>query len=183
MVSLRLYSSADPRGRHLNVPMAENPAPQHTSLLGDAEYDSAMDTVLTKARRSIRIFEHTLGGGYNSPRRFDLLRQFLLASQRNRLQIVVHDPQTIDRNCPRILKLLRLHSHAISIHETHSNAKSVYDPFAVVDDHSFVHRFHFDEMRGLMALDDPIGTHVLTERFNEIWEASSPTISATTLGL
>ena len=183
MVSQRLYFAGDPRERNLSVHMAENTLPQHTPLLGDAEYDAALDTALAKARRSIRIFEHTLGRGYNSPQRFDLLRRFLLASQRNRLQIVVHEPRTIDRNCPRILNLLRLHSHAISIHETHSNAKSVYDPFAVVDDHSFVHRFHFDEMRGLLALDDPIGTHALAERFEEIWEASSPTVSPTTIGL
>ena len=163
--------------------MAENTTSQHTPLLGDAEYEAALDTALAKAQRSIRIFEHTLGRGYNSPQRFELLRRFLLASRRNRLQIVAHEPQTIDRNCPRILNLLRLHSHSISIHETHSNAKSVYDPFTVVDDHSFVHRFHFDEMRGLLALDDPIGTHTLAERFDEIWEASSPTVSATTIGL
>jgi len=163
--------------------MAENATPQHTPLLGNAEYEAALDTALAKAQYSIRIFEHTLGRGYNSPQRFELLRRFLLASRRNRLQIVAHEPQTIDRNCPRILNLLRLHSHSISIHETHSNAKSVYDPFTVVDDHSFVHRFHFDEMRGRLALDDPIGTHVLAERFDEIWEASSPTVSATTIGL
>jgi hypothetical protein len=38
-------------------------------------------------------------------------------------------------------------------------------------------------MRGLLALDDPIGTHTLAERFEEIWEASSPTVAATTIGL
>jgi hypothetical protein len=163
--------------------MAENTTPQHIPLSGDREYDAALDKVMVKAQRSIRIFEHTLGHGYNSPQRFEMLRRFLLVNPRNRLQIVVHEPRTIDRNCPRMLNLLRLHSHAISIHETHSNAKAVYDPFAVVDDHSFVHRFHFDETRGLLALDDPIGTHVLAERFDEIWEASSPTVSATTIGL
>ena len=183
MVSQRLYFAGDPYGRNLSVRMAENTTPQHVPLLGDAEYEAALDTALAKAQRSIRIFEHTLGRGYNLPQRFELLHRFLLTSRRNRLQIVVHQPQTIDRNCPRILSLLRLHSHAISIHETHSNAKSVYDPFTVVDDHSFVHRFHFDEMRGLLALDDPIGTHTLAERYDEIWEASSPTVPATTIGL
>jgi hypothetical protein len=38
-------------------------------------------------------------------------------------------------------------------------------------------------MRGLMAVDDPLGTHPFIERFAEIWEASSPAVSATTLGL
>lgn len=156
---------------------------QHTPIFGNTEYDSALDTVLERAGASIRIFEHALGTGYNSPRRTELLRRFILASRRNRLQIVVHHPQTMDRNCPRLLGLLRNYAHAISIHETHQIAKSVYDPFAVVDDDCFVHRFHFEEMRGLMALNDPIGTHTLAERFAEIWEASSPAVFATTLGL
>ena len=49
--------------------------------------------------------------------------------------------------------LLRQFGHAIRIHETHPTAKSVYDPFAVADDRFFVHRFHFEELRGLSALE------------------------------
>jgi hypothetical protein len=163
--------------------MADEPNPQHSPIFGNAEYEAAIDTILQKASSRIRIFDHALGKEYNSLQRSDLMRHFLLASRRNSLQIVVHDTRTMDRNCPRLLTLLRTHGHAISIHETHPTAKSVYDPFVMVDDRCFVHRFHFDEMRGLMALDDPIGTYPFIERFSEIWEASSPAVFATTLGL
>jgi len=148
--------------------MAEEPKPQHSPILGNAEYESAIGTILQKASSRIRIFDQTLGKEYNSSGRLEVLRRFLLASRRNTLQIVLHDSRTMDRNCPRILHLLRTYSHSISIHETHSSAKSVYDPFVIVDDRCFVHRFHFDEMRGLLALDDPIGTHTFIERFAEI---------------
>ncbi len=163
--------------------MAEIHAPQHTPILGNAEYEAALDTILEKAQKTVRIFDNSLGRGYNSPRRFELLRGFLLANPRNHLQIVVHEVQSLDRNCPRLLNLLRMHTHAIAIHETHLNAKAVYDPFAVADDLHYAHRFHFEEMRGQLALDDPIGTHAFIERFGEIWEASSPAVSAKTLGL
>ncbi len=163
--------------------MADEPNPQHAPIFGNAEYEAVVDTALQKATSRIRIFDSTLGKGYNSLHRTDLLRQFLLTSRRNTLQIVLHDASTMDRNCPRLLNLLRTYGHAISIHETHPTAKSVYDPFVIVDDRCFVHRFHFDEMRGLSAVDDPIGTHTFIERFSEIWEASSPAKSATTLGL
>jgi hypothetical protein len=156
--------------------MVEHATPQHIPLLGNTEYEAALDTALAKAQRCIRIFEHTLGRGYNSPQRFDLLRSFLLASRRNRVLIVVHEPHTIDRNCPRVLNLLRLHSHAISIQETHENAKSVYDPFTVVDDHSFVHRFHFDEAHSLALMTRPASTRFRALRRN--WEASSPPFPA-----
>ena len=163
--------------------MADEPNPKHSPIFGKAEYEAAIDTILGKASARIRIFDHTLGGDYNSPRRADLLRRFLLASRRNNLQIVLHDTRSMDRNCPRILNLLRTYAHAISINETHPSAKLVYDPFVIADDRCFVHRFHFDEMRGLLAVDDPIGTNTFIERFSEIWEASSPAVFATTLGL
>ncbi|MEO8163788.1 MAG: hypothetical protein ABI619_00195 [Betaproteobacteria bacterium] len=155
----------------------------HSPILGNSQYEVAVDTVLAKATTSIRIFDQALGSEYNTIERSGVLRGFLLASRRNSLQIVLHDTRTMDRNCPRILQLLRTHGHAISIHETHPSAKSIYDPFVIGDDRSFVHRFHFDDMRGLCALDDPIGTHTFVERFGEIWEASSPAVFAPTLGL
>ena len=163
--------------------MADEPKPQHAQIFGNADYEAAVDTVLDQSASRIRIFDHALGRGYNAPRRFELLRRFFLAGRRNSLQIVLHDAASMDRNCPRMLQLLRTYPHAIGIHETHPAAKSVYDPFVIVDDRCFVHRFHFDEMRGLCGMDDPIGTHAFIERFAEIWEASSPAVSATTLGL
>lgn len=163
--------------------MAEIAQPRHTPILGNVDLEAAIDSILATAAHSIRIFEQSLGRAYNSPQRFDCLRRYILASRRNRLLIVVHDATTMDRNCPRLFQLLKQYSHAVSVHETQASAKGIYDPFVIVDERNLVHRFHYDEMRGLMALDDPIEAHSLTERFNEIWEASSPAVSATTLGL
>ncbi len=163
--------------------MTDTSNPLHSPVFGNAEFDTAIDKVLANASNTIRIFDHTLGSGYNTVARCGLLRKFLLSSRRNSLQIVLHDTQSLDRNCPRILQMLRTHSHAIAIHETHLSAKSVYDPFVVVDSCCFVHRFHFDEKRGLCAIDDPLGAQTFIERFGEIWEASSPAVFATTLGL
>jgi hypothetical protein len=167
----------------MTAAMSDTPTPHRTPILGNAAYEAALDDVLGRAQKTVRIFENALGAGYNSTRRAELLRSFLLANRRNRLQVVVHDAQSLDRNCPRLLNLLRVHAHAISIHETHQAARTVYDPFAIVDERHYVHRFHFEEMRGLLAVDDPLGTHPFIERFAEIWEASSPAVSATTLGL
>ena len=163
--------------------MAQHPDSQHTALSGHAQYEAAIDAVLAKAKSTIRIFDQTLGSEYNSALRTDLLRKFFLASRRNSLQIVLHDTQALDRSCPRLLGLLRIYGHSISIHETRPAAKSVYDPFVVVDDSCFVHRFHFDEVRGLSAHNDPAATQPFIERFAEIWEESSPAVTATTLGL
>ncbi len=163
--------------------MSESPDSRHLPLFGNAEYENAIDAVLQKATSKVRIFDQTLAGSYNSPSRCAALQGFLRASRRNSLQIVLHDTQSLDRNTPRLLNLLRTFGHSISIHETHQSAKSVYDPFVVVDDRCFVHRFHFEDIRGAYSLDDPIEASALIDRFAEIWEASSPAVSATTLGL
>jgi hypothetical protein len=53
----------------------------------------------------------------------------------------------------------------------------------LLDDCHYLHRFHFDGPRGVLALDDSAGALPLIERFAQIWEASAPAVSATTLGL
>lgn len=164
--------------------MSENTAPRNSTLNGISEFERALDEVIQSAKHELRVFDTTLSKGFNSSLRTDALRNFLLASRRNRLRIVVHEPGHLDRNCPRLLQLLRGSvGHVISINETHPPAKLIYDPFTIADDQNFVRRFHFDEMRGLLAMGDPIGASSLIDRFEEIWEASSPAVTGTTLGL
>ena len=161
----------------------ETSNPEHRSLEGSQEYDEAIDILLARPQRTLRIFDRQLGAGYNSVRRYELLRAFLLRSRANRLYIVVHDAATLARDCPRMMNLLRQFSSAITIHETEAQAKRACDPIALADERDYLHRFHYDHARALLALDDPQGAHELLQRFQEIWEASAPAVSATTLGL
>lgn len=159
-------------------------APQHTRLEGIAQYGEGIDAVIARAERRIRVFDRNLDSlGFNSPKRHELLRGFLLARRTNRIEILVHDTGYLERNCPRMHMLLRQFSHALTIHQTHPHVQGVYDPFVIVDDTHYVHRFHFDDSRSLLALDDPQEARTLNDRFDELWEASFPAIFATTLGL
>jgi hypothetical protein len=163
--------------------MNETRTPRQLPLASVSEFEDALDNVIALASRELRIFDTTLGRRFNSIARAEAIRSFLLASRRNRLRIVIHETTHLDRDCPRLMTLLRSFSHAISIHETQPQAKLVYDPFTIADELHYARRFHFDEMRGLCGMDDPIGARTLIDRFEEIWEASSPSVSATTLGL
>jgi hypothetical protein len=157
--------------------------PRHTRLEGIAQYSAAIDTVIAKAQRRIRVFDRNLENiGFNTPGRQELLRSFLLARRVNHLDIVVHDTGYLSRNCPRMLLLLRQFSHGVSIHQTHAHMQGVYDPF-VADGEHYVHRFHFDDSRSLLALDDPQEARNLNDRFDELWDASFPAVFATTIGL
>ena len=163
--------------------MSEDVQPELRKLEGNSEYEAAIDTLLARTGRKLRIFERQLGKGYNSPRRHELLRHFLLAGRSHCIQIVVHDATNLQRDCPRMITLLRQFVHSVSIHETEPQAKGVYDPFSVMDERDYVHRFHYDNLRGVLGLDDPQGALGFVQRFDEIWEASAPAASATTLGL
>jgi hypothetical protein len=163
--------------------MTTEPQPQQRKLDGNREYEDALDTLYAQPGKCLRIFDRSLAGDYNSAHREDLLRKFLLASRAARIQIVVHDASNLARDCPRLVNLVRDFSHAISVNETQAEAKGVYDSFAVMDERHYVHRFHYEQPRGLLALDDPQEAHGFAKRFAEIWEASAPAVSATTLGL
>jgi hypothetical protein len=163
--------------------VSEEVQPELKKLEGNSEYEAAIDTLLARTGRKLRIFERQLGKGYNSARRHELLRHFLLVGRGHLVQIVVHDAANLQRDCPRMITLLRQFSDSISIHETEPQAKGVYDPFSVMDERDYVHRFHYDNARGLLGLDDPQGALGFVHRFAEIWEASVPAAAATTLGL
>jgi hypothetical protein len=163
--------------------MDDNPQPVHEKLHGAAEYEAALDRLLARPQRQLRIFDVALSRRLDTSARHDLLRTFLLRSRANRVQIVLHDASNLQRDCPRLINLLRQHPHAIAIRETEAHAKRVYDPFAVADDRDHLHRFHHEDARAVLVLDDPLATQVFLDRFAELWDASAPAASATTLGL
>jgi len=161
-----------------NLPNAE-----YRRFEGMREYEAVIDSLIPQTQSVIRVFDKSLGRAYNSPQRFELLRQFLLASQLNRLLIVLHEVNTLERVCPRMLLLLRQFSYAISIRETLRPAKHVYDPFVIFDASHYVHRFHYDHLRAAQGTNDILGAQQLIDRFGEIREASGPAVSANVSGL
>ncbi len=163
--------------------MTEDTSRVHVHFTGKTDYETYVGEVIALAKHDLRVFDQRLGTAFNSRSRHEALRQFLLSSRRNRLRVIVHEVASIERDCPRMLELLRTFNHAMEIHETQPQAKSVYDPFVIADEMHSARRFHFDDLRGLYSKDDPIEAHALVERFEEIWEASNPAVTPTTIGL
>jgi hypothetical protein len=167
--------------------MMDNPEPGatlHQKISGAREYEAAIDTLISHARNSLRIFDYNLAdGGYNSLLRFELLRDFLLSSRRNQLDIVLHDTSYLTQYCPRILLLLSQFSHAIRVQQINPEARNIYDPLIVADTAHHLHRFHYDGPNALLVLNDITATSVLSRRLDEIWATSTPAVFCTTLGL
>lgn len=159
------------------------PHAQYRRFEGMREFEELLDAMIAQTQSVIRVFDKALSREYNSPRRHEALRQFLLASRSNRLMIVVHEPDTIERQCPRVIDLARDFSTAVKIRQTLRPARQVYDPFVIFDATHYLHRFHYDHLRAAQGLNDVIGTQQLIDRFAEIWEASAPAVSADKTGL
>ena len=159
------------------------PHAQYHRFEGMREFEERLDEMIPQAQSIIRVFDKTLSREYNSARRHEALRQFLLASRSNRLMIVVHEADPIERQCPRVIDLARQFTTAVKIRQTLRPARHVYDPFVIFDATNYLHRFHFEHLRAAQGMNDVIGTQQLLDRFAEIWEASAPAISADKTGL
>jgi hypothetical protein len=153
-------------------------------LFGLSEMTQAIDEVIACACKTICIFDRNLAdGGYSARDRFNRLKVFLLSSRSNRVEIVLHNTDYLERDCARMMILLRQFPYAVSVHRTLAEAQRVHDAFVIADEHSYWRRFHCDNPRSEISLNDESGAGLLRRRFSEIWSASEPALTATVLGL
>ena len=168
-------------------PRAPHEAPRerdYRKLTGIAESQAAIGEVVGTAQRLLRIFDISLAHrGFNSPERIEQLRQFLVAGRAHRLQIALHETDPVERDCPRLVNLLRQFPMSIEIHRTLAQARNATDPFVVADDHSVWHQMHYEQPRSIVALHSPADALPIGQRFDEIWDLSEPAVSATRTGL
>ena len=158
--------------------------PSYRLISGITESLAAIDEVVAAAQRTIKVFDTSLWNrGFNSPARADRLREFLVRGRTHRLLIALHETDPLERECPRLLALLRQFPMSIEIHRTMGEARTAHDPFVVADDHSVWHQLHVEQPRAIVALHSPTDALPIAQRFDEIWELSEPAISATKLGL
>jgi len=161
-----------------NLPNAE-----YRRFEGMREYEAIIDGLVPQTQSIIRVFDNSLSSEWNTLQRYEALRRFLLANRTNRLLIVVHDAEPIERERPRLVDLVRQFGTSVKIHQTLNLAKQVYDPFVVFDATHYVHRFHYRYLRAAQGTNDLVGTQQLLDRYAEIWEASAPAVTAGTSGL
>lgn len=157
---------------------------QHTRLDGIADYSAALDTLCSLAHHSLCLYENDFEGiGFNSEARYQTLRHFLLANPANRLCLLARDTNYLATRCARLAMLLRQFNSRMAIHRLPASSPQCSEPFGVADGAHFVRRFHFDDPRGLLAVNDPAAASALHSRFHEMWAHSHPAVSSTTLGL
>jgi hypothetical protein len=149
-----------------------------------AGFQGAVERLLAQPGRELRIFDPDGASlRLNDPLRIAQLEQFLAASRTRRIYVVVHDTDHITRHCPRLLALLARYSHMVQIHRTHEHIRSLQDAFLVLDSQHYVRRSVAAFYRGAAGFGDEVEALAMRQRFMEIWEASFPGVSSTTVGL
>ena len=167
-------------------PKVEGPEPQpaYRRFDTEADFQSAVGDLLEAGGRELRIFDPDLRSlKVNSPERVAQFADFLAASRTHRLLIAVHDTEPLVRQCPRMMDLIARYNHAIQVNRTYEEIRELQDAFLVLDAHSYVRRPVARFFRGAIGLFDETEALAMRSRFTEIWSASYPAVSGTTLGL
>jgi hypothetical protein len=147
-------------------------------------FQAAVNRLMEQPGRELRLFDPDGAAlRLNDPPRIERLERFLIASRTRRLYLVVHSTDHLTRQCPRLLTLLRRFSHAMQINQTHEEIREVQDAFLLLDAMHYVRRPMASLFRGAMGLGDENEGQALRGRFGEIWAASYPAVSSTTIGL
>ena len=162
----------------------EEPKTAYQRFEGEGDFQKALDWFLEQPGRELRLFDPDLKAlRLNSPARIAQLDRFLRGSRTRRLYIVVHHTDHLTRQCPRMLGLLKLFTHAIQINRTHEEIRNLQDAFLVLDARHYLRRPVADYFRGAIGLHDETEALAMRSRFQEIWSASYPGVASTTVGL
>jgi hypothetical protein len=156
----------------------------YTRFGDNAGFQAAVDRILEQPGRELRVFDPDLAAlRLNDPQRIERLERFLQASRTRRIYIVVHNTDHVTRRCPRMMSLIARFSHAIQVHRTHEEIRELQDSFMVLDSMHYVRRPVAQFFRGAIGLGDEPEGLAMRGRFMEIWAASYPAVSGTTVGL
>ena len=156
----------------------------NTIMLGERNYETALNIVIAQAKNELLIFDQDFErGDYASQQRFEQLYTFLSKDDLSKLTVILQNSEHFIQHCPRLFELLKLYSHKMVVFETNDNAKLAKDCFVIADKRHYVRRFHIDQARFKYALNDVEECASLSMRFDELLDETTETVSATKLGL
>ena len=160
------------------------PEPQRTLITTRKEYLDAVEGLLGMVKRELRVFDPDLSElGFNGENRIAALRRILAGGRMHRVYIALHDVEHVTTHCPRLIELLLIYPAALFIFRTGGEAARAQDRFVLADESHVVRRPVATQPRGAVLLDDMHEGHAMRLRFDEIWESSTPAVSATKVGL
>jgi hypothetical protein len=72
------------------------------------------------------------------------------------------------------MQLIARFSHMVEVRQSPDNLRHLADSHLLADDAHAVRRFHIDQPRSALVIDDPAYVHPWRQRFEELWDLSHP---------
>jgi hypothetical protein len=153
-------------------------------VIGERNYEAATALIIRRATREIKLFDPDLSrGGFHSVEIHQALEDFLAKDRLNRITVILHDSQFFYTRCPRLIELMKRYTHAMTIYLTDERGHVAQDAFILADRGDYLHRFHVDHARFKYVHEDEVAAKPLHERFEQLLEVTSTTLSVMTTGL
>ncbi len=164
--------------------MSESELQANSIILGERNYEAALDLVIARATDELLIFDQDLShGNYVSQQRLELIQHFLSARPLSKLTIILQSAEFFVNNCTRLFELLKIYGHKMVVYQTNDAAKVAKDCFVIADKQHYLRRFHIDQARFKFAFDELEECANLNMRFDELMDETTAAISITKLGL
>ncbi|HJV26448.1 MAG TPA: hypothetical protein VJ673_12240 [Aromatoleum sp.] len=159
--------------------------PSESTFDAFAAYRQAVADVLALAGQTIIVFDPDLGEcGFEAPATLALLEAACQRSPRSdALRIVLHDPDFVERDCPRLQRFLCDYGHRASLRISDPGSRSWTQPFIVVDGEHLVARFHPAWPRGKACLAMPSAVTRFSTQFETLWLRGENRAIGSPLGL
>ena len=149
-----------------------------------SEHDSALEKVLARATRTLRIFDADLTKlRLERPEQIAILGNFLSADIKNQIHAIIRNAEPLRRNRPRLMKRLALHPQHVLVFEAPEQIAKLSDSMLISDEQYALIRFHQDNVRSKIILDNADECLPYINRFEEIVREGGNQVSATVLGL
>jgi hypothetical protein len=147
------------------------------------EFEEAVLTALASSRRDLLIGDRDFSDWpIETAAGFDALDAFLSGNTEARLRVLVADPDWLERRGARFARLRRYHASAIACRQIPASLFA-NDGVIVGDGMHLLRRAHHDFFRGRLSLGRPSDIAPIAQRWDALWEESTPCLSTTTLGL
>lgn len=149
-----------------------------------SDYQTAIDQLLALAERQLFIYDHDLARlKLDSPTRLEALTRIVKNGEEDCLRIAVRHATHFREHSPRLVELLRTHSHRLSMQETPDSIAHLRDGMILADNRHALILFDQEQPRGKLLCDAPTEITPYLRRFDDIWNEGGAFLSATVLGL
>lgn len=150
-----------------------------------SEHDSAVQEILDLSPTTLLVFDDNLSPlKLERPARIAALRRLLSARQpTTRLTIVVQKADFVRQYSPQLMDLLGVHSPALTIIQSPPHLARLKDSLLIADGRHALVRFHQEQPRSRLIIDDSEECAPYQQRFDEILDEGGDPLSPMTLGL